>query len=80
MGEIDSITAMMREQPRRGISDRLIRAVGAPVARIAAPRIFCGGNEFWKQAAGITGEPLYPPSHFEPQNYPRITQPEQGEQ
>ncbi len=80
MGDLETMTALLQEQPRRAISNRLIQAVGAPIAKRTAPKIFCGGNEFWKQAAGITGEPTHPPEHFEPQNYPRITQPEQGEQ
>lgn len=50
---------------------------------IDRPKIFFQGNEFWKVAAGITGEAVHPPEHFEPQNYPRPTQPiaeRQGEQ
>lgn len=35
------------------------------------PRLFFGGNEFWKTAAGIEVIPI-DPRRLEPQNYPEL--------
>lgn len=80
MGNFRNRLAAMNESKTRPIPPSVVKAIGVPVVRMACPAIYLQGPDFWKRAAGITGKPLYPPSHFEPQNYPRITQPEQGEQ